>query len=77
VLRSHGDARGDIFPIGRPDADDLEWFMFSSDAPYQHRRLANDGRIEIVAKGHSAVCLLVWLDDLVKAATAYSRAQLR
>jgi hypothetical protein len=42
--------------------------MFESDAPYEHRRLANDAEIEIVAKGHSAVCLLVWPEELVKSA---------
>jgi hypothetical protein len=60
VLRSHGD----IFPVARPDAADLERFMFEVDAPYSGRR-TSDGGIEIVARGRSAICLLIWLEELV------------
>jgi hypothetical protein len=54
VLRSHGDEHGDVSPLAKPDAADLERFMFESDAPYFHRR-TNDGGIELVARGRSAI----------------------
>jgi hypothetical protein len=41
--------------------------MFETDSPYQHRR-TSDGGIEIVARGHSAVTLLVWLEEIVQPA---------
>jgi hypothetical protein len=66
VLRSHGDERGDIFPVGGPDAEDLDRFMFEVDAPYSQRRTSDAG-IAILARGRSAICLLVWLEELVKA----------
>jgi hypothetical protein len=69
VLRSRGDERGDIFPVGKPDADDLDKFMFEVDAPYEHRR-TSDGGIELVAKGRSAICLLVWLERLLDTVTS-------
>jgi hypothetical protein len=31
----HVDRRGDIFPVGRPDAANLEQFMFATDSPYE------------------------------------------
>jgi hypothetical protein len=45
VLRSHGDGRGDVYPVGRPDPVDLERFMFEVDAPHAARR-TSDGRRE-------------------------------
>jgi hypothetical protein len=69
VLRSHGDGRGDVFRVGKPDADDLNRFMFEADAPYEHRR-TSDGGIEILAKGRSAICLVVWLEEIVKSGSA-------
>jgi hypothetical protein len=67
ILRSRADERGDVFPVGRPDAADLDRFMWETDSPYDGRP-TGDGGIEIVAKGRSAVCLLVWLEELVKRA---------
>ena len=59
----------EIFPVARPDANDLANFMFQTDSPYQHRRIA-DGGVEIRTEGRSAVTLLVWLDEWVRAAPA-------
>ena len=59
----------EIFPVARPDADDLAKFMGETDSPYEHHRIA-DGGVEIRAEGRSAVTLLVWLDQLVRAAPA-------
>jgi len=54
------------FPVAKPDADDLERFMLETDSPYEHRR-TSDGGIEILANGRSAVTLLVWLEEIVRA----------
>jgi hypothetical protein len=43
--------------------------MWATDSPYEHRRV-NDGGVEIRAEGRCAVTLLVWLDELVRAAPA-------
>jgi hypothetical protein len=67
LLRARMDEHGEIFPVARPDADDLDKFMFETDSPYEHRR-TSDGGIEILAKGRSAVTLLVWLEDIVRPA---------
>lgn len=65
VLELRMDEHHEIFPVARPDADDLEHFMWESDSPYEHRK-TSDGGIEIRAKGRSAVTLLLWLDELVR-----------
>jgi hypothetical protein len=67
LLRTRMDERREIFPVARPDADDLDRFMFETDSPYEQRR-TTDGGVEILAKGRSAVTLLVWLDGIVRAA---------
>jgi hypothetical protein len=67
LLRARADERGSIFPVAKPDVDDLDRFMFDTDSPYQHRR-TGDGGIEIVASGRSAVTLLTWLEDVVSPA---------
>jgi hypothetical protein len=67
------DSHCTIFPVSRPDADDLERFMLKRDAPYEHRKTKH-GDIEILAKGRSAVTLLVWLDDLVRSASTGERS---
>jgi hypothetical protein len=61
---AHMDQRGDIFPVARPDVADLDRYMWETDSPFE-RRLTADGGVEIVAKGRSAITLVVWLQDLV------------
>jgi hypothetical protein len=67
LLRMRMDDTGTVFPVAKPDPDDLDRFMFDTDSPYEHRR-TTDGGIEIVAKGRSAVTLLAWLEELVRTA---------
>jgi hypothetical protein len=62
-LRTRVDGRRELFPVKQPDAEDLERFMFDADAPYD-RRPTRDGGLELLARGRSAVCLLVWLEEL-------------
>jgi hypothetical protein len=71
LLRERMDEHGEIFPVAKPDAEDLERFMLETDSPYEHRRTA-DGGIEILAKGRSAVTLLVWLEEIVRPAAVRS-----
>jgi hypothetical protein len=59
--------RGSIFPVAKPDLDDLRHFMWKLDAPYEERRAA-DGGAAIVAKGRSAIALAVWLGDFAQSA---------
>lgn len=60
------DENRELFPVGCPDPVDLERFMFETDSPYEHRK-TSDGGLQILAKGRSAVTLLIWLDELVRA----------
>jgi hypothetical protein len=71
LLRMRADKRREIFPVAKPDADDLERFMFETDSPYDQRR-TSDGGIEILARGRSAVTLLVWLEEIVRPAAVRS-----
>jgi hypothetical protein len=71
LLQMRMDEHGEIFPVAQPDPDDLERFMWDTDSPYEQRR-TGDGGVEILAKGRSAVTLLVWLEDLVRPATTTS-----
>ncbi len=71
ILSVRMDERGDGSPVAKPDANDLERFMFETDSPYE-RRMTSDGGIEILAKGRSAVTLLVWLEEIVLPATVRS-----
>src|SRR5580658_2702135 len=64
LLRDRKDERGSVFPVAKPDPDDLDKFMFETDSPYEARR-TTDGGVEILAKGRSAVTLLVWLEGIV------------
>lgn len=64
LLRDRMDERGDIFPVAKPDPDDLDKFMWDVDAPFA-RHTTTDGGLEILAKGRSAVTLLVWLEGIV------------
>lgn len=67
LLSTRMDGHREVCPVAKPDPDDLENFMFETDSPYQHRR-TSDGGVEIVAKGRSAICLLIWLEDILKPA---------
>jgi hypothetical protein len=39
LLRMRADKRREIFPVAKPDADDLERFMFETDSPYAEARV--------------------------------------
>lgn len=62
------DQRGDVFPVQRPDIADLDRFMWETDSPFE-RRVTADGGVEIIAKGRSAITLVVWLQELVDRGT--------
>jgi len=66
LLRSRMDEHGQVFPVARPDIEDLDRFMWEVDSPFE-RRPTTDGGVEILAKGRSAVTLLVWLGGIVGA----------
>jgi hypothetical protein len=51
--------------VAWPDVDDLDRFIWNLDSPFE-RRPTSDGSVEILAKGRSAVTLLVWLDGIVE-----------
>ena len=68
-LRARLDEYREIFPVSRPDADDLVRFMGNARAHYQHHRV-KDGGVEILAKGRSALTLAPWLEYLVRSASA-------
>ena len=57
--------RREVFPVAKPDAAELDAFMFEADAPYE-RRIIADGGMEILARGRSAIVLHEWLADLVR-----------
>jgi hypothetical protein len=65
LLRLHMNDRGQVFPVARPDPVDLERLMWEVDAPYEKQ--LTDGGLQLLARGRSAVVLLVWLADLVAA----------
>jgi hypothetical protein len=71
LLRMRADEHREIFPVAKPDPDDLERFMFETDSPYEHRP-TSDGGIGILAEGRSAVTLLVWLEEIVRPAAVRS-----
>jgi hypothetical protein len=62
-LWNRGDERG-VFPVARPDVEDLDRCMWDNDSPFE-RRPTTDGGVEILAKGRSAITLLVWLERIV------------
>jgi hypothetical protein len=39
LLRMRIDVHREIFPVAKPDADDLERFMFDTDSPYAEARV--------------------------------------
>lgn len=65
ILGDRIDERREVFPVANPGGADLDKFMFASDAPYEGGGTA-DGGVQILAKGRSAICLLVWLEDVAR-----------
>lgn len=60
VINRHGDARGDVFPVARPDAEGLERFMFASDAPYDIGARAVAGWRSSRRGGRPCACSCGW-----------------
>lgn len=67
--RTRLDVRGEFYPLGEPDVEDLEQFMWAFDAPYQARR-TSQGSVEITATGRAASALWEWLTELIEATTS-------
>jgi hypothetical protein len=65
LLRNRMDERREIFPVARPDVDDLDRLMRDGDSPFLRRTIPEDG-LEILAKGRSAVTLVVWLKGIMQ-----------
>ncbi len=63
-LRRRLDERGDVFPVRKPDLEDLASFMWATDSPYAGHTTSNGA--EIYTVGRSAVTLTVWLEGLVE-----------
>ncbi len=64
LIADRMDERGSVFPVAKPDVGDLDRFMWNVDSPFE-KRLTADGGVEILAKGRSAIALLVWLEGIV------------
>ena len=64
MLRDRTDEHGEIYPVGEPDLADLDRHMWATDAPFE-KRGATTGGVQIVARGRSAVVMLVWLERLL------------
>jgi hypothetical protein len=64
LLADRMDERGSVLPVAKPDIADLDRFMWNVDSPFE-RRPTTDGGVEILAKGRSAIALLVWLEGIV------------
>jgi hypothetical protein len=76
LLLDRMDEHREIYPVARPDAADLDRFMFETDSPYEHRVTA-DGGLEIRAAGRSAITLLVWLEGIVSASACHAERRCR
>lgn len=61
-VRAKLSKQADAFPVRQPDLDELEQFMWATDAPYM-KQVSTLGHVEIEAKGRSAVALNEWLDE--------------
>ena len=64
LIADRMDERGSVFPVAKPDVGDLDRFMWNVDSPFD-KRLTADGGVELLAKGRSAIALLVWLEGVV------------
>jgi hypothetical protein len=69
LLRNRMHERREIFPVARPDVDDLDRLMRDGDSPFLRRTIPKDG-LEILAKGRSAVTLAVWLEGILQSPTS-------
>jgi hypothetical protein len=65
TLRSHLDDDLEAFPLAGVDLRDLERHMWDSDAPYEQATTPQGG-VRLLAKGRSAVALLLWLTGLLE-----------
>ena len=63
AVRSRFDAQLSAVIRTKPDAGELEQFMFAADAPYRFQ--ARAGKLEIVARGRSAIVLGEWMGELL------------
>lgn len=63
MLRDRLDANREAFPVAQPDLDDLDRHMWATDSPYE-KTVTTNGGAELLAKGRSAVTMLVWLEGL-------------
>ena len=61
----HMDDHGVVFPVGRPDLDELDRAMWNADAPYE-KRMSRGGGVQVVANGRSAIALVAWLTKLIE-----------
>jgi len=68
LLRNRMDERREIYPIAQPDVDNLDRLMRDGDSPFLRRTIPKDG-LEVLAKGRSAVTLLVWLEGIMQSPT--------
>ena len=64
-VRRHLDAAGEVYITSEIDFDELDRFMFETDAPYEKRR-SSEGGAQLTARGRAAVCLAVWLEGLLE-----------
>jgi len=63
-----GDDR-EVCPVGRPDFDALDRYMWERDAPY-HKELMEDGGAALFAKGRGGEMLALWVAELIAAGAA-------
>jgi hypothetical protein len=69
VLQARMDERGSIFPVARPDLQNLNKFMLNVDCSC-HKRLTADGGVEILARGRSAIAVFAWLERIILPSTS-------
>jgi hypothetical protein len=66
VLLPHLDETREIFPVGRPDLEELDRFMWAHDAPYE-KQLSEAGGVALFAKGRGGQMLAEWIIRLIAA----------
>jgi hypothetical protein len=65
MLRRCMNAQREVCSVGRPDLDDLEQFMWATDAPYE-KRPTGDGGVALFANGRGGFMLAFWLAGYVE-----------